>query len=152
MAGNTFGEAFKVTTFGESHGAALGCIIDGCPAGLAVDGAFLQAELDRRRPGQGGAAVTTRKESDTAEILSGVFEGMSTGTPIAILIRNTSQRSGDYSNIQDKFRPAMQTTVILQSTASGTTGAAAGRAGGKRQPGWRQGPLQSCFWRSPAST
>lgn len=105
MAGNTFGEAFKVTTFGESHGAALGCVIDGCPAGLAVDGAFLQAELDRRRPGQGGAAVTTRKESDTAEILSGVFEGMSTGTPIAILIRNTSQRSGDYSNIQDKFRP-----------------------------------------------
>ena len=105
MAGNTFGEAFKVTTFGESHGAALGCVIDGCPAGLAVDGAFLQAELDRRRPGQGGAAVTTRKEIDTAEILSGVFEGKSTGTPIAILIRNTSQRSGDYSNIQDKFRP-----------------------------------------------
>ncbi len=105
MAGNTFGEAFKLTTFGESHGAALGCVVDGCPAGLAIDTDFLQAELDRRRPGQGGAAVTTRKEGDQAEILSGVFEGKSTGTPIAILIRNTSQRSGDYGNIKDKFRP-----------------------------------------------
>ncbi len=105
MAGNTFGEAFKVTTFGESHGEALGCVIDGCPAGLEIDGGFLQAELDRRRPGQGGAAVTARKEGDRAEILSGTFEGRSTGTPIAILIRNTSQRSGDYDNIKDKFRP-----------------------------------------------
>ncbi|MBP5157124.1 MAG: chorismate synthase, partial [Treponema sp.] len=105
MAGNTFGEAFKVTTFGESHGAALGCVIDGCPAGLVLDADFLQAELDRRRPGQGGAAVTARKEGDKAEVLSGIFEGKTTGTPISILIRNTSQRSGDYGNIKDKFRP-----------------------------------------------
>ncbi|MBQ3799552.1 MAG: chorismate synthase, partial [Treponema sp.] len=104
MAGNTFGEAFKVTTFGEIHGAALGCVIDGCPAGLELDAGFLQSEMDRRRPGQGGAA-TTRKEGDAAEVLSGVFEGRTTGTAIAILIRNTSQRSGDYNSIKDKFRP-----------------------------------------------
>lgn len=104
MAGNTFGEAFKVTTFGESHGTALGCVIDGCPAGLELDAGFLQSEMDRRKPGQGGAA-TTRKEGDAAEVLSGVFEGRTTGTAIAILIRNTSQRSGDYNSIKDKFRP-----------------------------------------------
>ncbi|MBQ9539788.1 MAG: chorismate synthase [Treponema sp.] len=105
MAGNTFGESFRLTTFGESHGEALGCVIDGCPAGLDIDAGFLQAELDRRRPGQGGAAVTSRKEGDKAEILSGVFDGKATGTPIAIIIRNSSQRSGDYDNIKDKFRP-----------------------------------------------
>lgn len=115
MAGNTFGEAFRVTTFGESHGVALGCIIDGCPAGVPIDADFLQSEMDRRKPGarqtdsQGkeifNAAVTSRSEADRAEILSGVFEGKSTGTAIAIEIRNTSQKSKDYSSIMDKFRP-----------------------------------------------
>ncbi len=106
MAGNTFGEAFRVTTFGESHGAGLGCIIDGCPAGLSIDEAFVQAELDRRKPGaKENASVTARKEDDSAEILSGVFEGMSTGTSIAVLIRNSNQHSSDYNNIKDKFRP-----------------------------------------------
>lgn len=106
MAGNTFGQAFRVTTFGESHGAALGCIIDGVPAGIEIDEAFLQSEMDRRKPGaKNNAAVTARKEEDKAEILSGVFEGKSTGTPIAILIRNQNQISKDYSNIMDKFRP-----------------------------------------------
>lgn len=107
MSGNTFGEVFRVTTFGESHGAGLGCIIDGCPAGLPLDEGFLQSELDRRKPGskKANAAVTARKEDDKAEILSGIFEGKSTGTPIAILIRNTNQHSGDYNNIKDKFRP-----------------------------------------------
>lgn len=105
MAGNSFGEMFRVTTFGESHGAALGCIIDGCPAGIDVDDQFLQHEMERRRPGAKSAAVTARKEDDTAEILSGVFEGKTTGTPIAILIRNANQRSGDYSSIRNVFRP-----------------------------------------------
>ncbi|MCR5218253.1 chorismate synthase [Treponema sp.] len=105
MAGNTFGQAFRVTTFGESHGEGLGCIIDGCPAGIKVDEDFLQAEMDRRKPGAKSAAVTARKESDRAVILSGVFEGKTTGTSIAILIKNENQHSGDYSNIKDLFRP-----------------------------------------------
>lgn len=115
MSGNTFGDIFKVTTFGESHGPALGCVIDGCPAGIAISESTLQHALDRRKPGaqqtdENGkpvfnAAVTARKESDTAEIVSGVFEGQSTGTPIAVLIRNENQHSGDYASIKDTFRP-----------------------------------------------
>lgn len=105
MSGNTFGSIFRVTTFGESHGAGLGCIIDGCPAGIDFDENFLQHEMDRRKPGAKSAAVTNRKEDDKAEVLSGVFEGKTTGTSIAILVRNANQHSKDYSNIMDKFRP-----------------------------------------------
>lgn len=105
MAGNTFGNLFKISTFGESHGKAIGVIIDGCPPNVAIDEAFIQAELDRRKPGQSNI-VTQRKESDTMQILSGVFEGKSTGTPIAILIPNEDQRSQDYSHIAEKFRPS----------------------------------------------
>jgi chorismate synthase len=105
MAGNTFGEIFRITTFGESHGAALGVIIDGCPAGLKIDTAFIQAELDRRKPGQ-SAIVTQRKEADEFEILSGIFEGVTQGTPIGILIRNEDQKSKDYDHIKDSFRPS----------------------------------------------
>lgn len=106
MAGNTFGEAFKVTTFGESHGEGLGCIIDGCPSGIEFNQDYLQMQMDRRKPGaKNNASVTARQESDKAEVLSGIFEGKTTGTPIAILIRNNNQHSGDYSNIKDKFRP-----------------------------------------------
>lgn len=105
MGGNSFGTLFKVTTFGESHGEALGCIIDGCPAGMEFDADFLQHELDRRKPSSGNSASTSRKESDTAKVLSGVFEGKTTGTPIAIVIYNENQHSSDYSNIKDKFRP-----------------------------------------------
>ena len=110
MAGNTFGSVFRVTTFGESHGAALGCVIDGCPAGVKIDRDFIQSALNRRRPGAGddgklNASVTARKEADEVEILSGVFEGRATGTPISLLIRNTSQHSGDYSNIAASYRP-----------------------------------------------
>lgn len=105
MSGNTFGSIFRVTTFGESHGAGLGCIIDGCPADIDFDENFLQHEMDRRKPGAKSAAVTNRKEDDKAEVLSGVFEGKTTGTPIAILVRNANQHSKDYSNIMDKFRP-----------------------------------------------
>ena len=105
MAGNTFGQVFKITTYGESHGKAIGVIIDGCPAGLSIDENFIQLELDRRRPGQ-SKIVTQRDESDTAQILSGVFEGKSTGHPISIVIYNEDQRSKDYSHIADKYRPS----------------------------------------------
>lgn len=103
--GNTFGNLFRIHTYGESHGPALGVIIDGCPAGLTIDTDFIQAELDRRKPGQ-SKITTQRKEADEFEILSGVFEGVSTGTPISILIRNEDQKSKDYSHIADKFRPS----------------------------------------------
>lgn len=105
MAGNSFGEIFRITTFGESHGAALGVIIDGCPAGLKIDTAFIQTELDRRKPGQSNI-VTQRKEADEFEILSGIFEGVTQGTPIGIIIRNEDQKSKDYEHIRDSFRPS----------------------------------------------
>lgn len=105
MAGNSFGEAFRITTFGESHGPAIGVIIDGCPPNIELDLAFIQQELDKRRPGQ-SKITTQRKESDTVSILSGVFEGKTTGTPLMMLIPNEDQRSKDYSHIQDKYRPS----------------------------------------------
>ena len=101
---NGFGEIFRFTTFGESHGKAIGCVVDGVPAGIEFDEKFLINELDRRRPGKNRFA-TQRKESDTPEVLSGVFEGKTTGTPIAIVIFNKDQKSKDYSNIKDIFRP-----------------------------------------------
>ena len=104
MSGSTFGELFRVTNFGESHGVAIGCVIDGCPPGLPLTEADIQVELDRRRPGT-SRHVTQRNEPDAVEILSGVYEGVTTGTPIALLIRNTDQRSKDYGNILDTFRP-----------------------------------------------
>jgi len=104
MSGNTFGTLFTVTSFGESHGAAIGCIVDGCPPGMELNETYIQHDLDRRKPGT-SRHVTQRRESDTVEILSGVFEGKTTGTPIALLIRNEDQRSKDYGNIADTFRP-----------------------------------------------
>ena len=104
MSGNTFGTLFCVTSFGESHGAAIGCVVDGCPPGMALSTADIQSELDRRKPGT-SRHVTQRRETDTVEILSGIFEGKTTGTPIALLIRNEDQRSKDYGNIAESFRP-----------------------------------------------
>ncbi|MDR2659763.1 MAG: chorismate synthase [Spirochaetaceae bacterium] len=104
MAGNSFGQIFKVTTFGESHGAALGCIIDGCPAGLRLSVDDLRRDLARRRPGGGGVS-TSRKEDDEPEILSGVFEGRALGTPLTIVIHNTAQRSQDYDKLKNVYRP-----------------------------------------------
>jgi len=101
---NTFGKKLTLTTFGESHGKALGCILDGVPAGLQIDEAFIQSELDRRKPGK-SKLETGRKEDDKFEILSGTFEGLSTGTPIAMVIFNTNQKSKDYENVKDLFRP-----------------------------------------------
>src|ERR671928_886195 len=104
MSGSTFGKIFAVTNFGESHGPAIGCVIDGCPPGMSLSEADIQPELDRRRPGT-SRHVTQRDEADAVEILSGVYEGVTTGTPIALLIRNTDQRSKDYGNLLDTFRP-----------------------------------------------
>jgi len=104
MSGSTIGTLFRVTTFGESHGPAIGCIVDGCPPGLELSESDIQPELDRRRPGT-SRHVTQRQEEDRVEILSGVFEGRTTGTPIGLLIRNTDQRSKDYANLLDTFRP-----------------------------------------------
>lgn len=105
MAGNSFGKIFKISTFGESHGVAIGVIIDGCPAGLAIDIDFIQSELDKRKPGQ-SKITTQRKESDTVQVLSGIFEGKSTGTPISLLIPNEDQRSKDYAHNKDVYRPS----------------------------------------------
>ncbi|GAB1393571.1 chorismate synthase [Rhodocyclaceae bacterium] len=104
MSGSSFGTLFRVSSFGESHGPAIGCVVDGCPPGLSISEAEIQFELDRRKPGT-SRHVTQRREADAVEILSGVFEGKTTGTPIALLIRNTDQRSKDYGNIAQSFRP-----------------------------------------------
>ena len=104
MSGNTFGKLFAVTSFGESHGPAIGCVVDGCPPGLALNETDLQRDLNRRKPGQ-SRHTTQRREADEVQILSGVFEGKTTGTPIALLIHNTDQKSKDYTNIKNTFRP-----------------------------------------------
>ncbi len=104
MAGNTFGRIFTVTSFGESHGPALGCVVDGCPPGLDLCEADLQADVERRRPGT-SQFTSQRREPDTVRILSGVFEGKTTGTPIGLLVENEDQRSRDYEKIKDRFRP-----------------------------------------------
>ena len=113
MSGNTIGKLFTVTSFGESHGKALGCIIDGCPPGLAVSEADLQVDLDRRKPGT-SRFTTQRREDDEVQILSGVFEGKTTGTAIGLLIENTDQRSKDYSKIKDRFRPMHADYTYMQ--------------------------------------
>jgi chorismate synthase len=105
MAGNTYGTIFKLSTFGESHGKAIGGVIDGCPAGVELDLKAIQRDLDRRKPGQ-SAIVTQRKEPDEVEFFSGIFEGKTTGTPIGFAIHNTNQKSKDYSHIKDSYRPS----------------------------------------------
>src|SRR5512132_1030996 len=113
MSGNTIGTLFTVTSFGESHGPAIGCVVDGCPPGLALAEGDIQRELDRRKPGT-SRHVTQRREPDSVEILSGVFEGRTTGTPIALLIRNEDARSKDYANIAAAFRPGHADYVYWQ--------------------------------------
>ena len=113
MAGNTFGKLLKLTTFGESHGEALGGVLDGCPAGIQLDFDFIQAEMQRRKPGQ-SSIVTQRKEEDEVQFLSGIFEGKTTGTPIGFIIPNTNQKSDDYSHIKDTYRPSHADYVYEQ--------------------------------------
>ena len=103
--GNTFGRTFRLTTYGESHGLAIGGIIDGCPAGLCINFQFVQSQLDRRKPGQ-SKITSNRKESDVVEFLSGIFDGKTTGAPIGFLIKNEDQKSEDYQNLKDLFRPS----------------------------------------------
>ncbi len=110
---NSFGNIFRITTFGESHGAGIGGIIDGCPAGLTIDIDFVQSELDRRKPGQ-SKITTQRKESDSVEFFSGIFEGQTTGTPIGFLVRNQDQHSNDYNNLKDVFRPSHADFTYIQ--------------------------------------
>ncbi|KAA6351914.1 Chorismate synthase [termite gut metagenome] len=110
---NTFGTIFRLTSFGESHGEAIGGVIDGCPAGILLDFDFIQSELDRRKPGQSDI-TTTRKEADKVEFLSGIFEGRTTGTPIGFIIRNSNQHSSDYHNLKDVFRPSHADYTYLQ--------------------------------------
>jgi chorismate synthase len=105
MAGSTFGTVFRISTWGESHGPAVGCVVDGCPAGLPITSEEIQVEMDRRRPGQ-SRITTQRQEGDEVEILSGLFEGVTTGTPIGLLVRNTDQRSKDYSELKELYRPS----------------------------------------------
>lgn len=113
MSGNTIGKLFTVTSFGESHGKAIGCIVDGCPPGMEISEADLQIDLDRRKPGT-SRFTTQRREADEVKILSGVFEGKTTGTPIGLMIENTDQRSKDYSNIANSFRPAHADYTYIQ--------------------------------------
>ena len=122
MAGSTYGTIFKIMTWGESHGKALGVVVDGCPAGLSLNEADIQTYLDRRKPGQSRFS-TPRKEDDAVEILSGVFEGRTTGAPISLMVRNTSQRSADYSEIASYYRPGHADYTF--DTVFGTTEAVA---------------------------
>jgi chorismate synthase len=135
MSGNTFGTLFAVTNFGESHGPAIGCVIDGCPPGMELSAADIQPDLDRRRPGT-SRHVTQRQEADQVEILSGVYEGRTTGTPICLLIRNTDQRSKDYSAIARPSARATPTTPTCRSTACAIRAAAAGPRPASRRQWW----------------
>jgi chorismate synthase len=140
MAGNSIGQVFRVTTFGESHGLALGCIVDGVPPGIELTEADLQHDLDRRRPGT-SRYTTQRREPDQVKILSGVFEGRTTGTSIGLLIENTDQRSQDYGAIKDVFRPGHADYTYEQNTASATIAAADVLPRVKPRCAWRQGRL-----------
>ena len=128
MTGSIYGNSFTITTWGESHGAAIGVVIDGCPAGLPLTEDHIQTFLNRRKPGQ-SKYTTARQESDRAEILSGVFEGRTTGTPISLMVRNMDQRSRDYGQIKDCFRPPI--TPSMRNTVSAITAGAEGRQAGK---------------------
>ena len=119
---NTFGHIFTLTTFGESHGEAVGGVIDGMPAGIDIDTDFIQQELNRRRPGQ-SHITTGRQEADKVELLSGIFEGKSTGCPIGFIVRNTNQHSQDYENMRCLFRPRMPTILTIQNMALETIAA-----------------------------
>ena len=130
MAGSTLGTLFKITTWGESHGKGVGVVIDGCPAGLSLCEADIQKFLDRRKPGQSRYA-TPRKEDDAVEILSGVFEGKTTGTPISLVVFNRNQQSRDYSEIASYYRPGHADYTFDRNTASATTAGADAPPGGK---------------------
>lgn len=150
MAGNTIGQLFRVTTFGESHGLALGCIVDGVPPGISLTEADLQHDLDRRRPGT-SRYTTQRREPDQVKILSGVFEGVTTGTSIGLLIENTDQRSQDYGAIKDVFRPDTPTIPMSRNMACVTTVAADAHPHVKRRCALRPERLPKNIWRKSSA-
>ena len=145
MAGSTIGTIFKVMTWGESHGAALGAVIDGCPAGLSLTEEDIQTYLDRRKPGQNSLS-TPRKESDCVEILSGVFEGKTTGTPISLMIRNTSQKSSDYAEIAPITGRDTLTIPLMPNMVSVIIEVVDVPPDGKLQDVWQQGLLQPKYY------
>ena len=145
MSFNTFGHLFRFTTWGESHGPALGCIVDGVPPRIELEEADIQVHLDRRRPGS-SKFVTQRREPDQVKILSGVFEGRTTGTPISLMIENVDQRPRDYSDIKDKFRPAHADYTYEKNTESATTAAVGAHRRGKPRPGSRPAPSPARCW------
>ena len=150
MPGNSFGELFRITTAGVSHGPGYLLIVDGCPPGLPLSVDDLMPDLRRRRPGQ-SKIVTQRQEPDVPEIRSGVFDGKTDGTPIGILFRNEDQRSQDYTDIKDKYRPGMRILPSTPSTAVAITVAEGGPARGKPCAGWRPPPSPRNCWPSKAS-
>ncbi len=151
MSGNTFGRLFTVTSFGESHGPALGCVVDGCPPGLELAEADLQADVDRRRTGT-SQFVSQRKEADAVRILSGVFEGRTTGAPIGLLIENTDARSRDYEKIKDRFRPGHADYTYQQKYGFAITVAVDVPRHVKPSCGWPQEPLRASIWASASGS
>jgi len=135
MPSNSFGELFRATTFGESHGPALGVVIDGAPAGMRLDLEGIRGELRRRRPGTGGAASSAREETDEVEVLSGLSGGETTGAPLCLVVRNRDARSGDYEGLKETFRPGHGDYAWWKKSACGTGAAAAGSPGGRRSAG-----------------
>ena len=134
---NTFGHSFRLTTFGESHGTALGGVIDGCPAGVVIDDGFIASELLRRREGDSPSSLTTpRKEPDTTEWLSGIYEGRTLGTPIAFAIRNQNCQPEDYEALRDCFRPGHADYTWHNATGAGTTAAADAHRDGRQRLAW----------------
>ena len=148
MSFNTFGHLFRVTTFGESHGPAIGCVVDGCPPGIALTEADIQPYLDKRRPGQ-SRFTSQRREPDAVKILSGVFtdpatgQQVTTGTPVALIIENVDQRSKDYSDISDRYRPATPTTPMTSNTVFAISAAAAASPRARLQCGLQPAPLRA---------
>lgn len=147
MAGSTWGTLLTMTTWGESHGKGVGVVVDGCPAGLALCEEDIQTYLNRRKPGQ-SRFTTMRQESDQVEILSGVFEGKTTGTPISLLVRNTDQRSHDYSSIMDITARDMRIIRSMKSTDSAITGAADDPPAGRPSGVWQPERLRQSCWRA----
>ena len=133
MAGSSFGTIFRITTWGESHGKGIGVVVDGCPAGIPLTEDDIQPYLDLRKPGQ-NRYTTKRAEADSVEILSGTFEGRTTGTPISLLVRNTDQRSRDYGSISELYRPPI--IHLIRNTVSGTIAEADARPGGRQSGAW----------------
>lgn len=144
MAGSSFGNLFRITTWGESHGKGIGVVVDGCPAGLSLCEEDIQKFLDRRKPSQ-SKFTTQRRESDTVEILSGVFEGKTTGTPISMMVWNKDQHSADYSEIASYYRPDMPISVLMKNTDFVITAAADAPRGAKRSDALPAVQLRSKF-------